>query len=136
MVRSWPTDTLDIQLHDTYIILPAAPVYIGLCFWCFMLLIKYVVQGLIALARLHIVSAFVVALILLFGLLVALFGTVISYSYLDDSPETFYEPLRQMNQFAFAFTFYSTVSVGLLVIIIIVVQEIINKIRPLSLSNH
>ena len=134
MIRSWPTDTLDIQLHDTYIILPADPVYIGLCFWCFMLLIKYVVQGLIALARLHIVSAFVVALILLFGLLVALFGTVISYSYLNDSSEMFYEPLRQMNQFAF--TFYSTVSVGLLVIIIIVVQEIINKIRPLSLSNH
>jgi hypothetical protein len=127
-------DSIDIQIHDTYFIISGNPITHALWIWISLILIKYLLQGLLLLAKQNIVIASVLALILLLVLSRTMLGMVQSYSDMhaaipgEDDP--FIGHMRRIN--FIGFIFYAIISAGLLTLLILMIKEIIRKIQMLT----
>ena len=127
-------NTIDIQIHDTYFIFSGNPITHVLWVWIFLILIRYVLQGLLLLAKQNIVIAFVLALILLLALLITVWGMALSYSSMNATIPGEDDPfIGHMRRIHFiGFIFYAIISAGLLTLLILMIKEIIRKIRVLT----
>ena len=127
-------DSIDIQLHDTYFIFPVNPITYTLWIWIFLILFKYVLQGLLLLAKQNIVIAFVLALMLLLVLSKTMLGMVQSYSDMHAAipaeDDSFIGHMRRIH--FMGFIFYAIISAGLLTLLILMIKEVIRKIRVLN----
>ena len=125
---------IDIQLHDTYFIFPVDPITHALWIWIFLILFKYVLQGLLLLAKQNIAITFVLALMLLLVLSRTMLGMVQSYSDMHAAipaeDDSFIGHMRRIN--FIGFIFYAIISAGLLTLLILMIREIIRKIRMLT----
>lgn len=127
---------LDIQIHDTYVAMPAHPLFLGLVILAILLLLKCLVQGIMLLVNLNLYIAATVALLLLAGLSILLFAVVFMYQSLTTlavgpAPGTeYYYELHRSHRIGLIF--YSLLSTGVVRMLIAVVINIKNKIRLLS----